>query len=1041
MNNSFTIYNASAGSGKTFTLVREYLVLLLRSGKKDGYRNILAITFTNKAVNEMKGRIIESLYAFSEAETPAAAAALLKAVCEETGMAEAEVKAKSRKILKSIIHNYAAFEVSTIDGFTHRVLRTFAKDLGLPVNFEVELNTRKILMEAVDSLISKAGMDKKLTKVLVDFALSKTDEDKSWDISRDLYHISELLTNETNQQPLALLKNKSLEDFENFTQQLKREIKKGKEDLKELADQFFILLEENGLEDSNFTRKALPTHFQKLREEKKVNFDAQWTTKLDSDPLYNKSFKDEGKKAIIDGLQPTFAKLFEASRAVYFRIEFLEEIKKRIVQLSLLNAINREVEEIKKERSLLLISEFNPRISAEVKDQPAPFIYERLGERYRNYFIDEFQDTSQMQWENLMPLIDHSLSGGGSEEELAKLMLVGDAKQSIYRWRGGKAEQFIDLCGENNPFSIDKKVENLPDNFRSGAQVVNFNNELFQFASRSLNHPEYSRLFKECGQTPRKGDFGYVNISFLEAENKEEEDELYPAKVLEIISDLEKRGFSKSDVCILTRKKSEGICIARHLSENGISVVSSETLLIENSSEVNFIVSLLEFSLSPENNELKLAIFNYLQEKLDLENPHEVISRNLQFHGTDFFNWLSSFEIDFNLEILKTVSLYEAAEYIIRSFELVKDSDAYIQFFLDYIFETTQRNTTGIQEFIELWKEDKSNLSIVVPKEENAVQIMTIHKSKGLEFPIVIYPYANSDFRDTKKDSVWLELDEFSNSIPVSYLSASQKMANWGEAHFRVYEELLQQKELDSLNVFYVACTRASRQLYILSKAEFDKKTGNEKSGKTSGLLIGFLKEKGLWNGDLQYEFGHIEEPLPGTSSEAEHQQVFYSSSTQNQAVNIVTRSGSLWDTRQEEAIEKGLIAHDILAKINSREDLDAAIESAVHEGIISAEVRENMKSLIEDIIAHPDLKEFFEPGVSNFNERDILLEEGRKLRPDRLNFSNKKVSIIDYKTGTHNEAHSRQINEYGEVLESMGFSIEKKILVYINSGVSLSYV
>ncbi|MGA9589254.1 MAG: DNA helicase UvrD, partial [Salegentibacter sp.] len=297
------------------------------------------------------------------------------------------------------------------------------------------------------------------------------------------------------------------------------------------------------------------------------------------------------------------------------------------------------------------------------------------------------------------------------------------------------------------------------------------------------------------------------------------------------------------------------------------------------------------------------------------------------------------------------------------------------------------------------------------------------------------------DFRDTKKDSVWLELDEFSNSIPVSYLSASQKMANWGEAHFRVDEELLQQKELDSLNVFYVACTRASRQLYILSKAEFDKKTGNEKSGKTSGLLIGFLKKKGLWNGDLQYEFGHIEEPLPGTSSEAEHQQVFYSSSTQNQAVNIVTRSGSLWDTRQEEAIEKGLIAHDILAKINSREDLDAAIESAVHEGIISAEVRENMKSLIEDIIAHPDLKEFFEPGVSNFNERDILLEEGRKLRPDRLNFSNKKVSIIDYKTGTHNEAHSRQINEYGEVLESMGFSIEKKILVYINSGVSLSYV
>lgn len=1041
MNNSFTIYNASAGSGKTFTLVKEYLVLLFRSGKKDSYRNILAITFTNKAVNEMKSRIIESLHAFSEAETPAGSLALLKAVCAETGMDEAEVKAKSRKILKSIIHNYAAFEVSTIDGFTHRVLRTFAKDLGLPVNFEVELNTRKILMEAVDSLISKAGSDKKLTKVLVDFALSKTDEDKSWDISRDLYQISELLTNENNQKPLALLKDKSLEDFENFTLQLKQELKKGKEDLAELCDQFFILLEENGLEDSNFTRKSLPSHFQKLKEEKPVNFDAQWVSNLATDPLYNKSFKDEGKKAVIDGLQSTFVQLFEATKAIYFRLEFLIEIKKRIVQLSLLNAINREVEEIKKERSILLISEFNPRISAEVKDQPAPFIYERLGERYRNYFIDEFQDTSQMQWENLMPLIDHSLSGGGGEEQLAKLMLVGDAKQSIYRWRGGKAEQFIDLCGGSNPFNIEKQVENLPDNFRSGAQVVNFNNDLFQFASRSLSHPEYSKLFEDCEQTPRKGDFGYVNISFLEAENKEEEDELYPAKVLEILKDLEQRGFSKSDVCILTRKKSEGICIARHLSENGISVVSSETLLIENSSEVNFIVSLLEFSLNPENNELKLAIFNFLQERLELENPHRVISENLQFHGSDFFNWLSRFEIEFDLEMLKTVSLYEAAEYIIRSFGLVEDSDAYIQFFLDYIFETTQRNSTGIQDFIELWKEDRSSLSIVVPEEENAVQIMTIHKSKGLEFPIVIYPYANSDFRDTKKDSVWLELEEFCDSIPVSYLSASQKMANWGEDHFRIYEELLQQKELDSLNVFYVACTRASRQLYILSKAEFDKKTGSEKSGKTSGLLIGFLKEKGLWNGDLQYEFGQIEEALPGENSAAEHQQVFYSSSTENQAVNIVTRSGSLWDTRQEEAIERGQIAHDILAKINSREDLDPALESAVHEGIISAEARKKMMDLIENIISHPDLKQYFEPGVSNFNERDILLEEGRKLRPDRLNFSNKKVSIIDYKTGSHSETHSQQINEYAQVLDSMGFSIEKKILVYINSGVTLKYV
>jgi ATP-dependent exoDNAse (exonuclease V) beta subunit len=202
LNNNFTIYNASAGSGKTFTLVKEYLLLLFKNEKHDAYKNILAITFTNKAVDEMKSRIISSLRDFTAEETSAARNPLFKIIAKETGLSEAELKTKAAKILKSIIHNYAAFEVSTIDGFTHRVLRTFAKDLGLPVNFEIALNTRQILMEAVDRLISKAGTDKDLTKVLVAFAISKTDDDKSWDIAKDLFEISELLIGENHQDAL-----------------------------------------------------------------------------------------------------------------------------------------------------------------------------------------------------------------------------------------------------------------------------------------------------------------------------------------------------------------------------------------------------------------------------------------------------------------------------------------------------------------------------------------------------------------------------------------------------------------------------------------------------------------------------------------------------------------------------------------------------------------------------------------------------------------------------------------------------------------------
>ncbi|MDT0687888.1 UvrD-helicase domain-containing protein [Autumnicola psychrophila] len=1043
MTNSFTIYNASAGSGKTFTLVKEYLLLLFNSKRKEEYQNILAITFTNKAVDEMKSRIVDSLHAFSSEEIPEKSRGLFEVISKETGLNLAQIKEKSAKILKSIIHNYAAFEVSTIDGFTHRVLRTFAKDLGLPINFEVEMAQEEILMEAVESVISKAGTDPKLTKILVDFTLNKADDDKSWDIARDLFDISKLLINENNQKPLELLQNKSLEDFERFAAKLKSETKQAKEENKKLAAEFFELLKQNGLEDSDFSGKYVPGYFQKILDGKTVlSFETGWMQKLKSDPLYKKTFKDDSKKAIIDTIQPKIVDLFNATKDNYFKIEFLEAVNKRTVQLSLLNAINQEIQAIKKDRNLVLISEFNPQISAQVKDQPAPFIYERLGERYNNYFIDEFQDTSQMQWENLIPLMDASLAGMGGEEVPANLMLVGDAKQSIYRWRGGKAEQFIDLSNtKTRPFSIPQNVVNLPANYRSGEEIVKFNNAFFGFAADYLSHPDYKDLFQKSNQEPIRKNCGYVNVSFLEAENREEEFEVYPEKILEIIRELESKNFRKGDICILTRKKTEGIAIANHLSEHGISVVSSETLLISNSPEVNFIADLLAFSINPEDDMLKMAIFDYLQKALQLESPHKIISANLPFNGNEFFSWLKDFDLNFDLENLTTLSLYEAAEYIIQTFELVEASDAYVQFFLDFIFENTQKSSLGISEFMDLWEREKSRLSILVPKDDDAVEIMTIHKAKGLEFPIVIYPFANSDFSDTKRDDLWLEMEEPMNEIPVSYLSASKKMLNWNPASGEVYQELLHQKELDTLNVLYVAATRASDQLYILTNFDLDKK-GISKTNKTSGLLIEFLRSKGLWDESKSYEFGKTSEIAKETKSSTDtiSPEHFYSSATQSQAVNIVTRSGSLWDTKQKGAIEKGEIAHEILAKINSEEDIKAAIENAVTDGMITENAAEEIKELVFKVCNHPKLKQFFSPGVNSFNERTIITTE-EKIRPDRLVISGNICTVIDYKTGNTADSHINQINKYAEVLSGMGYEIQEKILVYVNEEVSPMFV
>ena len=1035
MKNAFNIYNASAGSGKTFTLVKEYLTLLFTSTKKDRYKNILAITFTNKAVGEMKKRIIDSLAEFSKLENHQENNALLNIISEETGLPPQEIKNKSAEILKSIIHNYAAFEISTIDGFTHRVLRTFARDLGIPMNFEVELSADEVLMEAVESLISRAGNDKKLTRVLIDYTLSKTDDDKSWDISRDLFQISKLLINENHQKAIQTLKSKTLEDFEKFSKKLGTDIKTAEETLSASSDYFFDLIKNNGIEEKWFSRGSVPGYFKKIKKgDKNINYSTNWAENIAETALYNKSL-DDASKSIMDGLQSEIVELFNTTKRAYFQIEFLSEIRKNLVQLSLLNEINREVESIKKDRNLVLISEFNPKISEQVKDQPVPFIYERLGERYEHYFIDEFQDTSTMQWENLIPLVGNKLDSA----DAAGLTIVGDAKQSIYRWRGGRAEQLIDLSNlKTIPFQTEQKVVNLPDNFRSGSEVVNFNNDFFRYAASMLTYPEYSELFTNSAQNPKKGDYGYVNIEFVEAENREEEFEIYPQKILGIIKQLDTKGFNRKDICILTRRRSEGVAVAEYLSKNAVPVISSETLLLSQSPEVRFIADLLFFSMNPEDDKAKLRTFDYLAEKLISEDEiHHVLVKYLPKNGAQFFEWLSEYDLKFDMTQLKKLSLYESVEYIIRSFDLVEGSDAYIQFFLDFVFETTQKTSNSLGDFLEKWEQKKDKLSIVVPEADNAVQIMTIHKSKGLEFPVVIYPFANSDLQDTRNDNLWLDIHD--ENIPIAYVSASQKMLNWNDNAANKFQDLIFKNELDTLNVLYVACTRAAQQLYILSNHnDKPKRTPN-----VSDILADYIRSAGKWNEGLTYDFGSSDKILESKASENSSIEAtkYYSSATQNQAVNIVTRSGSLWDSKQQEAIEKGEIAHEILARININEDLSEAVSWAVNTGMITEESRNEITTLISNIMEHPDLKQYFSNEANNLNEKELITTSGKRLRPDRLNFEGTKVTVLDYKTGGFVDTHTKQVLEYANALRDMGYFIEKCLLIYTNNPIIIKNV
>lgn len=1042
--NSFTIYDASAGSGKTFTLVKEYLVLLLSSNRKDAYKNILAITFTNKAVAEMKTRIIDSLHLLSLDTRSRKSENLMKLLTSETGLSSKEIQKRSKTILKSIINNYAAFEVSTIDGFTHRVLRTFAKDLDLPLNFEVELSTEEVLSEAVDRVISKAGEDKALTPVLLSFVLSKTDDDKSWDISRDLLKMAKLLTEETSRPFLDLLKYKDLEDFSKLDRVLKNQIADKEQSAIRVAEDFFELIQAEGIENHHFTRSSCPKFFEKiLKRESKIDLNLQWQEKIGTQKLYSKSL-EAGKKEILDKLQPQIEQLFLKVKDHLLNIQFLKAIEKNLVPLSLLSAIQNEVEEIKKENAIVLISDFNATIGRAVKDQPAPFIYERLGERYRHYFIDEFQDTSQLQWENLIPLLDHTLSVEHPSEEYGSLTLVGDAKQSIYRWRGGKAEQFMELCRGTNPFTLEnKKIVVLPSNYRSARTIVNFNNDFFNFSAAWLENGAHKALFENSAQEPTSEEEGYVNISFVEAENVEEEMEAYPQRVLEILRNLEAENIPRNNVCILTRKRKESIAVAGLLSENGISVISAESLLLTRSPEVGLTTAVLKLTLDSTDKDLKFEILNHLLSRIELADSFRFVSERIDLEEQAFFDSLLPFGIEFSVEVLNGLTVYEGVEYIIRSFGLVKDSNAYLQFYLDFVYESSHSAGAGIFEFLELWERKKDDLSIVVPKGEDAVQIMTIHRAKGLEFPVVIYPFANSPIKDTARESFWMSLPgEINSGITVAYLNASEKMKMWGGEAAMHYEELCFNSQLDALNVLYVALTRPVQRLYVISKMELDKK-GNENSNKFSGLFISYLKHLGKWTGAAEYHFGSPEE-LPAAEPEGHitvEQQVFHSSPTEGNGISIVTRSGLMWDSKQQAAIEKGHLVHELFAGIHSEADVERVLKNAREEGHFKDREESDIKNIIQEVVRHPELKQYFSEEVLSRTERDIISGTGEILRPDRLNFNGANVSIIDYKTGGEDQKHREQITQYASVLEDMGYKVEKRLLVYLNEGISVTVV
>ncbi|AXT18708.1 DNA helicase UvrD [Flavobacteriaceae bacterium AU392] len=1037
---TFNIYNASAGSGKTYTIVKEYLKICFSSTYKEPYKHILAITFTNKAVAEMKERIINTLKTFATEAILESSDDMFLELCKELNIEAKTLHQKSKTLLNNIVHNYAAFDISTIDKFTQKLIRTFAFDLQIPINFEVELDTDMLLKEAVDALIANAGKDKILTKVLVDFAIEKADDDKSWDVSYDFNKIAQLLVSENDIPFISALKNKTPEDFKALKNTLKQYIISSERTIVEKSNDVLTLIEECGLQYNDFSGSYLPKHFNNLANKKfNINFEAKWQEDIENKVLYPKRVENN-IASVIEEIQSQLTSAFNETKALVFQYRFFNVFYKNVTPLSVISAINKEINIIKQDRNLILISEFNAIISEQIKDQPTPFIYERIGEKFKHYFIDEFQDTSVLQWENLIPLLDNSLSG-----EQTSVTLVGDAKQAIYRWRGGKAEQFIGLYEHDNPFFIEKQNKQLPNNYRSYSQIVNFNNQFFKTLSGfAFSDSVYENLYQQSSQNIKKDKEGYVNISFLNIEKEDNKDLLYSQKVVETIEECLSNGFQLKDITILVRKKKEGVAIANYLTDEvGIDIISSETLLISNSPEVSFIINLLKFLFRPKDNEIKILLLKYLaNHKFNITDKHHFYSAHINLEIKILFDKLKDYGISFNYNEALQLPLYETIEAIIQSFHLVKASDAYVQFFLDVVLDYSQKHLSSILDFVDYFESKKDSLSIVSPEGNNAIQIMTIHKAKGLEFPIVIFPYADLDIYREREPKEWLPINpEDYNGFTNAFLNYSKDFENYGDHGQQIYEKHQAELELDNINLLYVALTRAIEQLFIISSRP--SKEGNLKL--YSGLFINYLKHIGEWNDNTtSFCFGSSKKESVSEKSfnNTIEQKLFISTPKKDHNIKIVTSSGYLWDTNQQEAIEKGNLIHHIMSKIKTEIDIDMTFNSFLNSGFINARQFQSLKKIVINIAQHPELKDYFNSNYTIYNEKDIITKTGVSLRPDRLVINDKnEVIIIDYKTGLSNPKYQEQLQDYQDALEDMGFIVIKKVLIYINDSLEIKEV
>ena len=1090
---SLEIYKASAGSGKTFRIVREYLKMVFQ--RPASYKNILAVTFTNKATAEMKDRILNDLSLLASGKS----SGHLEYLKVEFRQNEEQIRVTATKILKLILHDYSRFSVSTIDSFFQRVIRAFSREMRLNASYRTELDAQMVLEEAVDRLFLEIDINPGLKSWMLEYADQNLREGRNWNFREDLTNRGqELFKEEFKLFSEPLLKKLTDKNYlTHYNQQLRKVLDDYDQKMSLTGRKGIALIAAHGLiiDQFKFGKNSFANHFNKLAA---GNFALPGPRTLDAcnnpDSWYKATDSPDLKNRITavyqDGLNSLLIESIELMKTDGVLANTSKAILDNLFSFGLLTDIALKVQEVSKEKNLVLLNDSSQLLRKVISGSDSPFVYEKMGSVYRNFMLDEFQDTSRLQWHNFKPLIANSLAEGNRN------IIVGDVKQSIYRWRNGDWNLLATQI-EKDLSAFENLVVPLDTNWRSAKKVIDFNNILFRESSRLLNtdfeenltgsghsfdefpgmkgilEQAYSDHYQKLSGKVQAG--GYVRLQFIEAEDTRKRGEYRDLAIAELITQLEivqENGVRPEEIAILVRGKYEGSMIARALLDRKIEnpqspycfdVISNDSLIIGQSPVVRFILNFFTLFAAGHNDIVKAdLIYGYLNYLDPLISGLDAPIQSEQLHTwfavdhevPDIFKpWFNDTAKDTFDPSYLSLPIFELASRIAKDFGLnkIQGELAFLEAFLDLVLQYGRDEAGGISGFMDWWEATGSSKTITLSEGQNAISILTIHKAKGLEFHTVMIPFCDWETvpQASKAPYLWCQPSQppfnLMDLVLVRYGNVLQQTMFSG-AYFR---EMLYSL-VDNLNLLYVALTRAVNSLIVF--CPYTPKLNN--SYKTISTLIQAVIENFPLLDSLDSEkYTDLREfwnPETKILEMGELKKVFYSAQSQvsaNRALNglILSSKGErlklrihsdtyfdMYDSLKSEKIGHGKLMHELFEKIQTLADVSFSLKRTLSEGKIDTATSIEYEQLIYHVLDKEPFRTWFSGEWKVLNERDILRGKEKRHRPDRVMIRGDELVVVDYKTGAKSDGHHAQVRGYIRDFITMGFHNPKGFLWYL---------